>query len=131
MTGRRTTRQRRAVYDVLRDVQAFASAQELHRRLCATGERVGLATVYRALSGMVDDGEVDVLRSEDGELRYRRCSSQAHHHHLVCRHCGRVVEVVGPAVESWAAQAADRHGFVDVFHTVEVFGTCRDCNVHR
>lgn len=126
-TERRITRQRRAIHDVLARSDGFASAQELHRRLRGMGEKVGLATVYRTLTAMADEAEVDVLRGEDGELRYRRCATDTHHHHLICRHCGRVVEVVGRAVESWAAEAATRHGFVDVYHTFEAFGTCPDC----
>lgn len=67
-----------------------------------------------------------MLRTVSGEAAYRRCSS-GHHHHLVCRACGATVEVEGPAVERWARAVATEHGFVDVEHTVEVFGTCRPC----
>ena len=49
------------------------------------------------------------------------------HHHLVCRACGRTVEVEGPAVEKWADRIAAENGFVEVSHTVEIFGTCQDC----
>jgi Fur family ferric uptake transcriptional regulator len=82
--------------------------------------------VYRTLQALADAGEVDVLRADDGEAVYRRCSS-GHHHHLVCRHCGRTVEVEGPAVERWADRVASEHGFVAVSHTIEVFGTCAAC----
>ena len=50
---------------------------------------------------LADAGEIDVMRMPGGEHLYRRCS-QGHHHHLVCRSCGRTVEVEGPAVETWA-----------------------------
>ena len=105
----------------------FRSAQDLHADLREQGDSVGLATVYRALSTMVESGEVDLLRSDDGEARYRRCST-AHHHHLVCRDCGKAVEVEGPAVERWAERVAAEHGFTDVSHTVEVFGRCAECS---
>ncbi|MGC1208829.1 MAG: transcriptional repressor, partial [Ornithinimicrobium sp.] len=49
-----------------------------------------------------------------------------HHHHLVCRVCGRTVEIEGPAVETWAERVAAEHAFVDVAHTLEIFGTCSD-----
>jgi Fur family ferric uptake transcriptional regulator len=45
----------------------------------------------------------------------------------VCRSCGRAVEVEGPAVESWADRVAAQNGFVDVSHTLEIFGTCPEC----
>lgn len=122
----RYTRQRAAVRALLNDADGFHSAQELHAMLRERGERVGLTTVYRTLQGLADSGEVDVMRPPGGEHLYRRCS-EGHHHHLVCRSCGRTVEVEGPAVESWAERVADQHGYVDLSHTVEIFGTCPDC----
>ena len=127
LPGIRSTRQRTAVADVLDSVDGFRSAQELHDLLRRGGASVGLTTVYRHLQALADAGQVDVLRNEDGEAAYRRCPTAAHHHHLVCRDCGRSVDVEGPEVEAWASAVAEDHGFTDVSHTVEVFGTCRDC----
>jgi Fur family ferric uptake transcriptional regulator len=125
-TTRRPTRQQAAVADLLEKSDDFTSAQTVHARLSEAGAGVGLATVYRTLQAMVDAGTVDVLRTDDGEAVYRACSTH-HHHHLVCRACGRTVEVEGPAVERWADKIADEHGFSDVTHTLEIFGTCADC----
>jgi Fur family ferric uptake transcriptional regulator len=125
-TVRRPTRQRAAVEALLVDIDDFTSAQNLHARLRAQGQMVGLATVYRTLQAMATDGDVDMLRTDDGEAVYRRCST-GHHHHLVCRACGRTVEVEGPAVESWADKISAENGFRDVRHTVEIVGTCSDC----
>jgi Fur family transcriptional regulator, ferric uptake regulator len=124
----RQTRQRAAVSALLQEVDGFHSAQELHAMLRERGDRVGLTTVYRTLQGMAEVGEVDVMRPPGGEHLYRRCS-EGHHHHLVCRSCGRTVEVEGPAVEAWSDRVADAHGFTDVSHTLEIFGTCPDCAV--
>jgi Fur family ferric uptake transcriptional regulator len=125
-TAVRNTRQRSAVSALLADAEGFHSAQDLHAMLRARGERVGLTTVYRTLQGLADAGEIDVMRPPGGEHLYRRCS-EGHHHHLVCRSCGRAVEVEGPAVEAWAEKTAARHGFADVSHTMEIFGSCPDC----
>ena len=125
-TGTRPTRQRRAVAACLQQFDDFRSAQEIHDLLRRSGENVGLSTVYRTLQALADAGHLDVLRAEDGEARYRRCST-SHHHHLVCRSCGRTVEVEGPTVERWADSVAAEHGFADVSHTLEVFGTCSGC----
>ena len=75
---------------------------------------------------MVDAEQLDAIRTDDGETAYRRCST-GHHHHLVCRSCGRTVEVEGPAIERWTDQVAAEHGFTDVQHQLEIFGLCRDC----
>jgi Fur family ferric uptake transcriptional regulator len=124
--GARPTRQRRAVAACLDRFDDFRSAQEIHDLLRRSGENVGLSTVYRTLQTLADSAEVDVLRTEDGEALYRRCSG-SHHHHLVCRSCGRTVEVEGPTVERWATAIADEHGFAEVSHTLEVFGVCPAC----
>ncbi|MFJ6214652.1 Fur family transcriptional regulator [Streptomyces sp. NPDC092296] len=126
----RSTRQRAAVSAALDEIQDFRSAQELHDLLKHKGDSVGLTTVYRTLQSLADAGEVDVLRTADGEAVYRRCSS-GHHHHLVCRSCGRTVEVEGPAVERWADAVAAEYGFVDIAHTLEIFGTCTECAAGR
>ncbi|MGY1713510.1 Fur family transcriptional regulator [Geodermatophilus nigrescens] len=125
--ARRQTRQRTAVLALLEQQDGFRSAQDLHALLRDRGDAVGLATVYRALQALVDDGLLDVLRGDDGEASYRRCSP-VHHHHLVCRSCGTTVEVADAPVERWAARVAAEHGFTDVSHQVEVFGTCAACH---
>jgi Fur family ferric uptake transcriptional regulator len=122
----RSTRQRAAVVAVFDELDGFHSAQEVHSRLRASGDTVGLSTVYRAVQALVDDGELDSIRTDSGEVVYRRCSTR-HHHHLVCRTCGRTVEVAGPTVERWADRIAGEHGFTDVSHTLEIFGTCSVC----
>ena len=121
------TRQRTAVARALQAADGFQTAQALHEAMRRSGDSVGLTTVYRHLQALADAGEVDVLRTADGEAAYRQCAVGDHHHHLVCRSCGATVEVTGPAVETWAAQVAATHGFRDVSHTVEVFGTCSSC----
>jgi Fur family ferric uptake transcriptional regulator len=127
MTVPRNTRQRGAVAALLAEVAGFHSAQELHAMLRARGERVGLTTVYRTLQTLAETGEIDVMRPPGGEHLYRRCSD-GHHHHLVCRSCGRTEEVLGPTVEAWADKMAAEHGFTNVSHTLEIFGTCAACN---
>ena len=104
----------------------FRSAQEIHDLLGERGEAVGLATVYRTLQRLADSGDVDLLRTEEGEAVYRRCSD-THHHHLVCRTCGATVEVEGPPVERWTRAIAAEHGYDDVSHTLEIFGQCPGC----
>jgi Fur family ferric uptake transcriptional regulator len=66
----------------------------------------------------------------DGETQYRLCGTTDatdgvdHHHHVVCRVCGRSVEVSGPEIEEWAERVAQAAGYTDVSHTLEVFGLC-------
>ena len=126
--GLRNTRQRAAIADVLERSEGFRTAQELHDELRRTGSRVGLTTVYRTLQSFAESGEVDVLRTDVGEAMYRRCETEGHHHHLVCRSCGLSIEIEGPEVERWATATAEKHGFTDTTHTAELYGLCSDCS---
>ncbi len=120
------TRQWLAVTDLLQASTAFMSAQTLHGQLHDQGHRIGLATVYRILQAMAEDGQVDVRRTESGEMSFRRCSSH-HHHHLVCRSCGRAVEVTSYPIEVAVSHLAREGGFTALEHSVEITGLCRDC----
>ena len=121
------TRAQRAVLAALAGDDAFRSAQDIHARLRDSETAVGLTSVYRALQALADTGVVDAVRTSTGELTYRRCGSDEHHHHLVCTTCGATVEIEAPAIESWVADVARSHGYVVASHTLEVAGTCRSC----
>nr|WP_258368549.1 Fur family transcriptional regulator [Curtobacterium sp. MCBD17_013] len=127
---KRTTRQRGAVREALDATEGFVSAQGLHARLRDTGSTIGLATVYRALGGLADEGAADVLQ-QDGETLYRACTPGTHHHHLICRTCGTTVEIEADEVESWAQRVAAEHGFTRANHVVDVFGECAACSARR
>jgi Fur family transcriptional regulator, ferric uptake regulator len=128
----RNTRQAAQVESVLAVSEGFRTAQQLHSELQGRGEKVGLTTVYRHLNLLAANGTVDVVHTADGEAQYRMCTPPAgagrhdHHHHVVCRVCGRSVEVSGPEVEAWAERVAREAGFTEVTHTLEVFGLCQD-----
>jgi Fur family ferric uptake transcriptional regulator len=121
----RSTRQRKAVAEVLATISKFSSAQEVHSILFSRGEKVGLATVYRTLQTLAETGAIDVLRN-DGEALYRACSND-HHHHLVCTGCNKTTEISAPEVEVWTEKIAREQGYVISGHTIEVFGLCKNC----
>ena len=123
---KRRTWQRDAVRDELAVSPGFVSAQTLHSALRERGSSIGLATVYRALNDLAQEGEADSLQQE-GESLYRACTPGSHHHHLICRSCGKTVEIEADQVESWAREVAAGHGFEEPSHVVDIFGVCADC----
>jgi Fur family ferric uptake transcriptional regulator len=122
---KRNTKQREEVWRALERNPGFVSAQELHQALRELGSTIGLATVYRTLNALADEGNVDALTRE-GENLYRACSP-GHHHHIICRECGLTKEIEASAVESWAKAVAAEHGYSDPQHIVDIFGTCGAC----
>lgn len=126
--ARRTTRQRVAINELFDTEDSFLTAQQVHDELVQRGVKVGLATVYRNLQTMGEEGELDAIRAEDGEMAYRRCSP-VHHHHLVCRQCGKVVEIgQEETIEDWAREIGSRYGFTETGHELELFGLCAECS---
>ena len=123
----RPTRQRRAVAEVMRTFTDFRSAREIHEMLVGRGEAVGLATVYRTLQLLAD-----ARRGRRAALarRARRSTGPARAPITTtwsAASCGATVEVEGPTVERWTSAVAGDHGFTDISHTLEIFGTCPDC----
>ena len=118
----RRTEQRQAILDALRASDRAVTAQELHGEL----HGVGLATVYRNLQRLADEGTADTLRRDSGELAFLLCEG-GHHHHLSCRICGRVERIRDCRVDDWASSVAAEHAFADVEHRVELVGVCAAC----
>ena len=123
----RTTKQRTAVVEVMQEIDRFQSAKEIHTALQERNAKVGLTTVYRTLQSLVDIKAVDALHSPTGEVLYRHCETEAHHHHLVCTKCGRTEEIDGGPIEKWANEVASTHGFQLTGHDAEIFGVCAKC----
>ena len=125
--GVRATRQRLEILGELAREPDDATAQTLWRRLREReGSAIGLATVYRTLSLLSEKGVIDALSHHDGELCYRLCGD-AHHHHLVCSSCHRVVEIRECGLDDWLSRVSARHDFVTTSHTIELTGLCPAC----
>lgn len=127
MTAKRNTWQKDAVRHALGEATGFVSAGQLHLVLKNHGSTIGLATVYRALADLAGNGEADSLQSKEGEVLYRACTND-HHHHLICKSCGKTVEIEAKEVEAWANKMAKANGFTEVTHTIELFGSCQTCS---
>jgi Fur family ferric uptake transcriptional regulator len=123
----RPTRQRLAVLSELAAEPDDATAQSLWQRMRERGDQtIGLATVYRTLTLLHEHGVIDALSHHGSERCYRLCGD-AHHHHLVCERCHRVVEVEGCGLGEWVDDVAHAHGFVANEHRVEITGLCANC----
>ena len=84
--------------------------------------------VWRSVSTIATLTSV-VVRTPAGQASYRACgeATHAHHHHLICRVCGRTLEVEFEGVEELIAALAAQHGFTDVDHSFELHGLCATC----
>jgi Fur family ferric uptake transcriptional regulator len=121
------TRQRDLVAQIVFLSDDHLSVDGIRRRLKERGERVGTATVYRTLDVLLESGLVRAHDFGEGFKRYEPMPTQAHHEHLICDRCGRVVEFQNERLERMLPIIADEHAFQHQRHRVEVYGVCRDC----
>lgn len=123
----KNTKQRTLIKDAFQNIKQFCSAQELFQILSQAGTRVSLATIYRNLQTLSETGHLETVLSEDGQTLYRYCATPSHHHHLVCRNCGKSTDIAGHEIEKSLTIAAKKSGYTDLSHRIEIFGTCQDC----
>jgi Fur family ferric uptake transcriptional regulator len=123
----RQTRQRRAVLRCLAADPGFVTAQALHARLLAAGERIGLTTVYRTLHALAGAGLLDSAPDPARGQLFRLRPARGHQHYLICRDCRRSIIVTSAAVEGWASAVGRSHGFTQVQHVIELTGVCATC----
>jgi Fur family ferric uptake transcriptional regulator len=119
----RSTRQSATVVEVMAGMPAFRGAREIRDAVRRAGLEVGVATVYRHLRVLVEQGSVDTIRGPGGEALYR-LRRGVFTHYLTCRECERSIEVDGHEIWDWAQRAASRAGFTLTWHAVELRGLC-------
>ena len=125
--GLKLTSERRALFDEIFGRHEHVEADELLMRLRAKHKKISRATIYRTLELLVDSGIVGRLRIGEAGYRYERLRAGDHHDHLICDHCGRVIEFFEPRIESLQDDVAERYGFVLLSHTHQMRGICRSC----
>jgi Fur family ferric uptake transcriptional regulator len=120
---------REALIEVLDGEGCARSAIEIEDLLRAGGRRVGRATVYRVLDELDGLGLVTKVEVGDGTTRYEAVypDGAEHHHHLVCRDCGKLVPFSDDELERTIRRVARRASFTVSDHDVTLHGACSDC----
>jgi Fur family transcriptional regulator, ferric uptake regulator len=127
-TGYRAGGARRAVVELLGRQKCCLSAQEIFDRLRGAKRPVGIASVYRALETLSELRLVKRVDAGDGIARYERAAPDGdHHHHLVCRECGKVEAFSDPRLERTVDRVADTLGYDVDEHEIVLTGACSDC----
>jgi Fur family transcriptional regulator, ferric uptake regulator len=121
------TRPREQIATILRGHKRFMSAAEVYGALQKAKTKVSLSTVYRTLEHLLSKGDATVRLDAAGESTYMLCEPQHHHHHAICRACGKVEDVDCTAIEQFSESLRALHGFELAEHTMEFFGRCGSC----
>ena len=126
LRGHRITASRRRVLEALLAAPAHFTVDDVLRQAA----NVGRATVFRTMKLLQDLNVVCRVMMEDGSLHYR-LSTRGHHHHLVCRSCGRVEDFATCDVASLIDQLASNTAYQIEGHWLEVYGRCASCRVPK
>lgn len=127
--GYRRGAARTAIIDALSQQPCALTAQELEAQLRAERRSVGRASIYRVLEMLSEHGIVQRLEFGEGVTRYEPVDfSGEHHHHLVCRHCGRLVPFADQALEHSIDRLTRRLRFAVEDHEVVLHGSCERCS---
>jgi Fe2+ or Zn2+ uptake regulation protein len=123
--GLRITPQRQSILRVLEASDRPLTVDEIWKGM-AEG-RSGIPTVYRNLERFVREGWVEPLLGADQVVRYARCHSHEHHHHLQCERCGCMTEIGACGLESMQSALETKTGYRITRHQLQLFGICKDC----
>src|SRR5499426_444850 len=120
---RRKTRQLEQVFAALQGDHSHPFAQEIYRRVHKRLPRISLATVYRNLHSLVEEGKIRTLLLDGQGARYDPETSQ--HDHFVCERCGRVVDLFLRRARRVDLSPLAKQGYVVTTHDLTVHGMCR------
>ena len=121
------THQRRAVLKAFLESENHVSVEELYNTISKSEAKIGLATVYRTLTLLMKSGLASEMDFGDGQKRYEHSYKHAHHDHMVCTECGKIIEFIHPLIEKYQEEVAAQNGFKVTSHKLDLFGLCNDC----
>ena len=124
--GLKVTLPRLKILEILQDPEnQHISAEDVYKKLIDEGEEIGLATVYRVLN-QFDDAGILVRHHFEGGKSVFEISRKAHHDHLVCLTCGKVVEFHDEIIEKRQDAVASKNNMKLTHHSLYLYGECTD-----
>ena len=131
-SGLKITPQRRAIINILLDNEnRHLSSEEIYDLVRENCPEIGLATVYRTMQLLDEIWVISKLNLDDGCIRYEidLNKSECHnHHHLICKTCGKIIEVEDDLMDSVEKEIQSAYKFKILDHDVKFYGLCEDCN---
>ena len=122
----RRSHPRLLIYQELSNTKTPLSPQELYRGLLKKDKKVGLTSIYRSLDLFESMGMVFKIIS-GSSVKYKLCELEEHHHHIICRSCGNVVELDFCDISDWSKKVTESTGYQVVDHQLNFFGYCKSC----
>jgi Fe2+ or Zn2+ uptake regulation protein len=114
------------IYQELSNAETPLSPQELFQSLIRRKKRIGLTSIYRSLDLFASLGIV--FKIIDGSTaKYKLCELADHHHHIICKMCGSVVELDFCDISDWSVKVMESTGYRVTDHQFNFYGLCKAC----
>ena len=115
------------ILDIFLKTQKHPTINDIYDLVRKKHPQIGIATVYRAMKVICDAGLARETDFGGSIRRFEHKYKHRHHDHLVCLECGRIIEVISPAIEKMQENLAKKHRFKAIRHRMEIFGLCKTC----
>ena len=122
----RLSHPRLLIYQVLSDTKTPLSPQELYQILSKKQKRIGLTSIYRSLDLFESMGMVFKIIN-GSSVKYKLCEIEDHHHHIICKACGNVVELNFCDISDWSKKVTESTGYQVIDHQLNFYGFCKAC----
>jgi len=126
--GLKYTKQREIILETILNSDTHLSAEDLYNLILEKypEEKIGIATVYRAVSFLEDSKLISSI-SLDKDTKKFETNFKEHHDHLICIKCNKIVEFVNTKIEKEQEKIANNQGFSLLDHDMYLYGICKDC----
>ena len=128
--GYRLTPQRMMVIEALHGADGHISAEEIYEQLHGRYPYSNISTVYRTLELLKKLNLVTETDFGDGRVRYH-IAGKGHHHHLVCRTCGKIIDLEESILYPLKDMLLGDYGFEADLRHLAISGKCQDCRSKR
>ncbi|MGB7202008.1 MAG: transcriptional repressor [Pyrinomonadaceae bacterium] len=125
--GLRRTDQRDLILEIFLSTEDHLTSEDLYSIVQKKDPTVGLTTIYRTLKLLTEAGLAREVRFGDNKTYYEHHYNHEHHDHMICTHCGKVIEFFSPDIEDLQDQMADKFGFRPTHHSLRLWGICAHC----
>ena len=125
--GLKNTSERLEVLRAIFARESHFAIEDIVQALQRRGHAVSRATIYRTLSLLAESGLIREAVRGSGFTHYEHVHEAEHHDHLLCVHCGAVVEFVSPEIERLQEEVCRKYGFTALSHAHQINGLCARC----
>jgi Fe2+ or Zn2+ uptake regulation protein len=115
------------IYQELSDASSPLSALEIYQNLLKKKKKIGLTSIYRSLDLFESLGFVFKIINGRPGVKYKLCELEDHHHHIICKACGNVVELNFCDISDWSKKVTESTGYQVVDHQLNFYGFCKSC----